>query len=172
MFKSGTILELKDPREPSQLTDPYTGQPRFEKKRNPRTGEETELKDKPVMRPFPYNKVEVIGPSPITADRGEWQGADAAGVIIRPLSDFAGNLDEPVGKLKQLYTVVSVPEDVVPVERTIKVIDAHTNQAGESPEEVFAREAPGAASGDGHKRARTPFEDVKPEKGTQGTSPL
>jgi hypothetical protein len=172
MFTPGTILELKEQREPSQATDPYTGEPRFEKKRNPRTGEETFNKDRPVMKPFPYNKVEVIGPSPIITDRGEWTGVDAAGVIVRPLSDFAGNLDEPVGKLKQLYNVVSVPEAVVPVERTIKVIDAISNQAGETPEEAFAREAPGKPAEPGLRRARTPFEDVKPEKGTQGTSPL
>lgn len=172
MFKSGTILELKEQREPTQATDPYTGEPRFQKKRNPRTGEETELKDKPVMKPFPYNKVEVVGPSPIVADRGEWTGPDAAGVIIRPLTDFGGNLDEPVGKLKQLYNVVSVPEDIVPVEQTIKVINSATNQAGETPEEVFAREAPGKPAGPGHTRGRTPFADVKPDKGTQGTSPL
>jgi hypothetical protein len=172
MFKSGTILELKEPREPSQATDPYTGEPRFEKKRDPRTGEEKILKDKPVMRAFPYNKVEVIGPSPIHhGGESKWTGPDSAGVIVRPLTDFAGNIDEPVGKIKQLYNVVSVPEDVVPVEQTIRVINSSTNQAGETPEEVFTREAPGKASPDG-KRARTPFDDVEPARGTQGTSPL
>jgi hypothetical protein len=172
MFKSGTILELKKPRDPEQATDPYTGEPRFEKKRNPKTGEETFDESKPVMKPFPWNKVEVVGPSPVIRQTGEWSGVDAQEVIIRPLTDFAGNLAEPMGKLKQIYNVVSVPEDVVPVERTIKVIEAHTNQAGETPEEVFAREAPGKAPAAGRKRGRTPFEDVKPDRGSQGTSPL
>ena len=171
MFKSGTVLELKEQREPTQATDPYTGEPRFEKKRNPRTGEETVNESKPVMLPFPYNKVEVVGPSPVIRQNDDWTGADAQEVILRPLHDFAGNIAEPLGKVKKLYNVVSVPEDVVEVERTIRVIQANTNQAGETPEEVFAREAPGKPAKNGG-RARTPFEDVRPDPGTQGTSPL
>ncbi len=174
MFKSGTVLELKEQRGDEPKIDPYTDQPVHKKKRNPRTGEET-FTDEVVMLPFPYNKVEVIGPSPVihSDPNSPWQGADAVGVIIRPLSDFAGNLDEAFGKLKQLYNVVSVPEAIEqPVERTIRVIDAATNQAGETPEEVFAREAPGIPAEAGKKRGRTPFDDVKPEPGTKGRSPL
>lgn len=175
MFKSGTVLKLKEPRGPEPKIDPYTDQPVMKKTRNPRTGEE-KFTDEPVMLPFPYNEVEVIGPSPVVHSdpNSPWQGGDAVGVIIRPLSDFAGNLDEPLGKLKQLYDVVSIPEAIeTPIERTIKVIDATTNQAGETPEEVFAREAPGVAPKAGQKRGRTkPFDDVTPPKGTKGQSPL
>lgn len=165
MYAPGTVLELKKPRDPSPKVD-RNEEVVYVKDKD---GEPT---DKPVMLEFPYNKVEVIGRSPVVREYSEWQGADAESVIIRPVTDFAGNLDEPLGKIRLLYKVVSVPDEVIPVERTIKVVEANTAQAGPTPEEVFAQAAPGKAPEKGKKRARTPFDDVHPAAGTQGTSPL
>lgn len=171
MFKAGTILELKEQREPERKIDPQTGEPAFVKQRNPDTGELENTK-KPAMQVFPYNKVRVIGASPVVhVGQSDWQGNDAQGVIIEPMTEFAGNLDEPIGKIKQLYNVVSVPEDIV-YEPKIRVVESNTAEAGPTPEEIFAIEAPGEAPAVGQNRARTPFEDVKPPSGTQGTSPL
>lgn len=179
MFHPGTILTLKEQREPTQAADPYTGEPRVKQKLDPRTGERVDVlgKDKqpiPVMLPFPWNRVEVIGRSPVTSSEDEWRGEDAVRVILKPLTDFAGNIEEPMGKVKQLYDVESVPEPPeVDVQPTLRTINATTAQAGPTPEEVFAQEAPGTPPKPGQTRGRTdPFADVKPEKGQQGTSPL
>lgn len=132
MYTPGTVLELKVQKDPDPETD----------------------------EPFPYNEVEVIGPSPIDhggARGGEWEGASASGVIIKPLTNFGSTLDEPLGKLQALYDVKSVPELELEAAPKIRVIDSSSQSAGPTPEEVFAVEAPGEASEDG-KRARTPFE--------------
>jgi hypothetical protein len=128
----------------------------------------------PVMLQFPYNRVRVVGRSPVTTSENGWQGEDAVRVIIEPLTEFGGNLEEPMGKLKQLYDVESTPEPVeAPVKVTVREINATTSQAGPTPEEVFADKAPGAPPKPGQSRGRTdPFADVKPTPGTQGTSPL
>lgn len=85
---------------------------------------------------FPYDRVRVIGPSPIAYGGGasEWEGVNARGVIIAPLTEFAGNLDEPFGRLQRLYDVESEPEpqDVQVHERAY---DAHSRVAGKTPEE-------------------------------------
>lgn len=160
MFAPDTILVLKEPREPTQKTDPYTGEPRMVRKRNPRTGELEDTKE-PHMLEFPYNRVRVIGESPVVGTEGEWKGSDARRVIIEPLTDFAGNLDEPFGKLRKLYDVEYIPERVTEVKQTIRQINATTNEAGPTPEEVFAKEAPGKPPAKGLKRGRTgPFDDV------------
>lgn len=149
MYTPGTILELKQQREPDD-----------------ETGEE-----------FPYNRVTVIGASPVDhggARGGDWSGAEAAGVIIQPLTNFGANLDEPLGKVQALYDVVSIPETVIESPK-IRVIDAHTSQAGPTPEEVFAKEAPGEAPEEGQTRGRTkpnvdsPLEDPRKPK---NASPL
>lgn len=166
MFTAGTILELKKPRPAEEKRN---RDDEVVMVKDPKTGEST---DKPVMQEFPYNRVEVVGPSPVVhVGQSEWTGADAEGVIIRPLTEFGGNLDEPVGKIKQLYNVVSVPEPQV-YKPEVRVVEATTAMAGPTPEEVFAKEAPGKPPKRGQHRARTPFEDVKPSKGTHGTSPL
>lgn len=115
MYEQDTILVLKEQREADS-----------------ETGEE-----------FAYNRVCVKGPSPVShADKGDWTGPDAKGVIIVPLSNFGGTLDEPFGKLKSLYEVESIPErEITPP--SVRVVNATTAAAGPTPEEVFSKEAPG-----------------------------
>lgn len=128
MYEPETILTLNKPRE----ADPETGEA------------------------FPYNRVRVIGQSPVShADKGDWRGADAAGVIIVPMTNFGSTLDEPFGKLREMYSVESVPETVIEVAPKIRVVNATTAQAGPTPEEIFAREAPGTPPEEGQRRART-----------------
>jgi hypothetical protein len=128
MYADNTILTLKVPHDP-----------------DPETDEE-----------FAYNRVKVIGRSPIShAHKGKWTGAEAEGVILSPLSNFGGTLDEPFGKCVQLYDVESIPERTINVAQPIRVIDAQSGEAGPTPEEVFAREAPGVAPADGQIRGRT-----------------
>lgn len=84
----------------------------------------------PVDDPdYPYNFLEVVGESPMTyANTADWTGAEARGVIVQATFDpdtdaptpFAPTLDEPVGKLNELYEIVSVPELVVATEQVIK----------------------------------------------------
>jgi hypothetical protein len=118
MYTPGTILELNDQRPNDSETDEV----------------------------FPYNRVKVVGPSPINHGAGaqsEWSGAAGAGVIITPESNFGSTLDEPLGKLQALYTVVSVPEVLVDARPQVRVISPTTGDAGPTPEEIFAKEAPG-----------------------------
>lgn len=144
MYAPGTILTLNEQRDPDPETDEV----------------------------FPYNEVEVVNESPIGhAHKGEWSGEDARGVVLRPLSNFGGTLDEPFGKVRQTFTVKSVPEPIVaPGPVHIPVVNGHTSAAGETPEEVFAAKAPGTPPEEGQKRGRTsPIPDV-PNPATQ--SPL
>ena len=128
MYERDTILVLKEQRD----ADPETGEA------------------------FAYNRVRVVGESPVAhTHKGEWEGADARGVIIQPVTNFGSNLDEPFGKLRELYSVESIPEVVVPVQQTVKIVNATTAQAGPTPEEVFAAEAPGTPPEEGQIRGRT-----------------
>ena len=127
MYESDTILALKEPRDP-----------------DPETNEE-----------FAYNRVRVVGESPVShAHKGDWEGADARGVIIVPLTNFGGTLDEPFGKLRTIYDVESIPEHEAPAAVPIKVIDATSASAGKTPEEVFASEAPGVSKEEGRAAKR------------------
>jgi hypothetical protein len=131
MYANETILTLKDPRDP-----------------DPESGEE-----------FPYNRVRVVGESPIShSHKGDWTGGDARGVILVPLSNFGANLDEPFGKCRELYDVESIPERTV-VRETVRIIDSSTAEAGETPEEVFARLAPGKPSEAGERVRTSPLGD-------------
>lgn len=111
-YKPGTILERK---EPFVAPD--------------EDAEEPDL--------TPYNEIKVIGPSPVTAQGapGEWGGVTAAAISVQPTS-FGPVIDKPLGELQRDYTVVQEPEPV-PLERG-EVVEI---EYGESPEEVFAREA-------------------------------
>jgi hypothetical protein len=172
LYKTGTILVLKEQRGPEQKVDPISGAPKMKVRRNHKTGEVVET-DKPDMQDFPYNRVMVCGQSPVRRGGEGWEGSDAVEVIIQPLSDFGGNLAEPFGKLKTIYDVESIPTDEVPREQVVKIIDRNSNEAGPTPEEVFADAAPGVPPAEGLKRGRTsPFDDVKPAPGTAGKSPL
>lgn len=147
MYEPGTILELKEPRT---IED--------------KNGNEID---------FPYNRVRVVNASPINhgIHPGEWVGGGGQGVIIEPLTSFAANLDEPVGKLQALYNVVETPVHEAPAV-PVRVINRTTSAAGPTPEEVFAREAPAPPSPDGkpvRKRSTSPLEDPRP---VAGASPL
>lgn len=132
MYEPETILELKEQHEPDE-----------------ETGEE-----------FPYNRVRVIGASPINhgVSSAEWEGASGAGVIITPLSNFGATLDEPLGKLQALYTVVEVPDTIIDAVPQVRIIHSTSQSAGPTPEEVFAEQAPGVPPEEGQKRGRTPHE--------------
>jgi hypothetical protein len=128
MYEVDTILKLKEPRN----ADPETGED------------------------FAYNRVRVIGPSPVShADKGEWTGADAAGVLLEGLTNFGATLDYPFGFLRTVYDVESIPEREVPAVAPVRVVNATTAAAGPTPEEVFAEKAPGTPSDGEHPRART-----------------
>lgn len=140
MYVKDTILTLKKQREP----DAETGEA------------------------FPYNRVKVVGESPVShSHTGQWTGAEAAGVILTPLSNFGGTLDEPYGKVNALYSVESIPEAETVTETKVRVVDGATSQAGPTPEEVFSEEAPGTPPEDGRRRGRTlvsPLEEVVNEE--------
>lgn len=134
MYERDTILTLKEQRKP-----------------DPETGEE-----------FPYNRVRVVGQSPINQQRGDWTGEDAKGVIIVAESNFGATLDEPFGKLRQLYDVTEVPEWEPAVKPEVLAAEAarqaraRANAApAKTPEEVFAEEAPGVPPEEGQTRGRT-----------------
>lgn len=115
MYAPNTILELKEPKSvKATKTEP--------------------------AKIFAYDQVRVIGPSPVThsgQSDGEWDGVGAQGVIVTPLTEFAGNLDEPLGRLQRLYKIVSEPEDVN-TQIEVRTYDGNTSAAGQTPEEVFA----------------------------------
>lgn len=130
MYAIDTILTLKEPRENDEETDEV----------------------------FAYNVVRVVGESPVQhTSRGDYEGPDAKGVIIVPLANFGGTLDEPFGKLRQLYNVTTMPVTEIAPPSPIRVIDSSSAQAGPTPEEVFQDEAPGVAPLPGQIRARTPM---------------
>lgn len=150
MYTPGTILALKEPKS---------------------TPETKKGADDAVI--FPYDEVEVIGASPIYhsgQSTGEWEGASAQTVIIRPLTEFAGNLDEPMGRLQTLYNVKYEPERV---EQEIKVerYDANTRAAGLTPEEAFAGDQPQKKSETRVRTPHSPLQDLA-EEVVEPTSPL
>lgn len=85
-----------------------------------------------------YNHVRVVGPSPIARMGGpeQWEGVGARGVVIEPLDGFGGTVDRPLGELQRDYYVDVEPDPVI-VTPSIRVIDAHTRDAGPTPEDVF-----------------------------------
>lgn len=132
MYANDTVLRLKTLREPDA-----------------ETGEE-----------FAYNRVRVIGESPIShAHKGDWTGQDAAGVILTPLSNFGGTIDYPFGFLRETYDVESIPEVVVEQRTQVRVVDSSSASAGQTPEEIFRVEAPGSEPEEGQTRARTAHAD-------------
>lgn len=148
MYEQDTILVLKE---------------QYQRPPDEETGEE-----------FAYNRVRVVGPSPI--DHGianaEWEGPNGQGVIITPLTNFGATLDEPYGKLAALYDVEFVPETVIEVQPTIRVINSTSNSAGPTPEEQFAAEAPGVAPEEGQRRGRTPISPLEDPRPRPSDGPL
>lgn len=134
MYVPNTVLKLKKQRKDIQIPekkDPDTGRVRAAHK-----------------LPFPYNKVRVIGTSPIAHVAGD------PGVILEPLTAFGSTLDEPLSKVQRLYDIESEPVEEVIIE-PIRVIRAGTRDAGPTPEEIFAKESPGTPPEPGQTRART-----------------
>lgn len=145
MYATGTILTLKDQRDPDPETD----------------------------EAFAYNRVRVIGESPVQhTSKGEYQGSDARGVMLTPIANFGGVIDEPFGKLTQLYTVESIPEQTIAAPSPIRVIDSSTAAAGPTPEEVFKDKAPGKAPEPGQTRARTPMSPLSDPGPASARGPL
>lgn len=147
MYAKDTILKLREQRAPDE-----------------ETGEE-----------FPYNRVKVIGQSPVShagKEDNPWEGPDADGVLLEGLTNFGATLDEPFGKCKTLYEVESVPEVTVPVAQPIRVIDAQTAEAGATPEEVFAQEAPGTPPEEGQRRGRSGVSPLGEVENPARVSPL
>lgn len=106
--------------------------------------------------PFPYDRVKVIGQSPV--DHGlrsaQWSGNNGQGVIITPLEGFASTIDEPYGKLQRLYDVEQVPTVEVPIAGTIEI--KSQEQSGPSPEDVFAALADSKVDGRDAPKPRKP----------------
>jgi hypothetical protein len=135
MYKPDTILVLKQQR--TQYDD--DGEP------------VTDDDGNPII--FPYDRVRVIGQSPVNhADiTTEWVGAHGQGVIVEPLSGFGSNLDEPFGRLQELYEVESMPEPtVMRAEDQVKVVKPE--DLPPSPEEIFSNET--EAQGKDSRRAK------------------
>lgn len=140
MYQPNTVLTIKDEFRDQFPDDPETGDP------------------------FPYMTVRVIGESPISYTGGEWTGLAAHGVIVEPMTLFSSNLDEPLGKLQELYKIVSIPE--ITLEPRFSDREAELAllrlRVAPTPEEVFAELAPGPKPEDGQTRARTPIVGESP----------
>lgn len=105
-------------------------------------------------KPFAYDKVEVVGPSPVNhgVQAGDYTGADAQGVIIKTAGeDFGPNLDEPFGKLRAIYTVDYQPE-LVP-----NLLNPSQTPEGMTPEQVFDAVAKEQGLKPSDVRERTPI---------------
>lgn len=145
MYATDTILTLKEQRDPDEETD----------------------------EAFAYNVVRVIGVSPIQhTSRGDYVGDDAKGVIVTPIANFGGVLDEPFGKLRQLYDVTETPTTEIQPASPIRVIDSSTAAAGPTPEEIFREQAPGVAPEPGQIRARTPHSPLSDPGPESAKGPL
>ena len=150
MYAPGTILKLRKQRPDEEIAA--------------RVDPDNPDRKRPKQKiPFPYNRVEVVGESPIDYNAGrsgEWSGAGARGVIVQPLSGHGSTLDEPFGKLQKLYEVESIPEKTIEV-APVRVVQAHTADAGPTPEEIFGQ-TPGQAPEPGQIRGRTPHVESNP----------
>lgn len=121
MYAPDTILTKKDP-----LPEP-----------NPAGKTDEERAGHPLAA---YNRIRVVGPSPVqySGQLAEWQGGASAGVLIQPTPAFGPTVDRPLGELQRDYEIESEPETTFEMTQKIRIIDAHSRQAGLSPEEVFA----------------------------------
>lgn len=106
--------------------------------------------------PYPYDRVQVVGQSPVqhvSASGSVWAGADATGYIVRPLTDFAPTVDKPFGQLQELYEIESYPLDPV-TQEPIRPENNPRNQP--SPEQLLARAAAESDQPARPPRERTP----------------
>jgi hypothetical protein len=140
MYEPGTILALKEPKSTEELN-------------------------------FPYDKVTVVGQSPIDhggAVGGNWTGPDGQGVIIQPITSFGSTLDEPFGKLRSIYDVESIPEQIIEAPQ-VRVVNSTSGSAGPTPEEVFAEASAGQPKSP--TRVRTPIGSPLDEIATAAAPP-
>ena len=137
MYPPGTILVLKE--RPKDYTGP---------------------------EPFPYDRVEVVSASPIVHRVSGYVGPDATGIVIRPIAGFDATIDEPYGKLKELYSVESMPEETVP---RVTVEQVNRTRFAPTPEEIFAEEA--AARGE-RRQSRKREGSKLPDPPKKPSSPL
>jgi hypothetical protein len=110
MYHTGTILKLREP----QSTD---------------------------EKPYAYDRVKVVGQSPVqhVSDSGSlWAGADATGIIIQPLTEYAPTIDKPAGQLEELYYVESYPLDPITQE---PLTPENTSPYAPTPEQVLRKAA-------------------------------
>ncbi len=147
MYQAGTTLKLKKQRKP----------------------------DSETKEEFPYNLVKVIGPSPISRHtKGDWTGADAAGVLLTGLTNFGATLDEPFGWLRTLYDVEEIPSEpqsaITHKDQAAVLAAAHS--VPETPEEIFAAKAPGVPPKEGETRGRTPISPLGEPVNAAVKSPL
>lgn len=94
--------------------------------------------------PNAYDRVKVVGPSPFTHNGlSEWEGISRQGIIIQPAGmEYGANVDQPFGRLQELYDVAELPEPVeVDIHPKVRIINTGTASAGPSPEEVFSKAA-------------------------------
>jgi hypothetical protein len=147
-YVPGTILKLREQLPPDE-----------------ETGEES-----------PYNRIKFITVSPAQpVDTEGWKGEDAKYGVYQPLSNFGGNLHQPVGRIKKLYDIEFEPTQDAPDETAKPRIktkaeqeaelraweEAHAAkvQANRTPEQVFAEEAPSQPTEDGKRGRLTAFLD-------------
>lgn len=127
MYEPDTILVLKKPKTKGT---PPQGDPESE----------DYVPASEDYKPFPYDRVRVLGQSPISHSGEGWSGEANQGVIIAPLTEFDRTLDEPYGKLLALYNVESIPVHEAPAD-PVRVINPTSGSAGPTPEEQFAQSA-------------------------------
>ena len=165
MYEPETILKLKVPRT---VGTPPVGTPSVGKKgeKGYVPASEDYQPASEDFKPFPYDRVRVIGQSPINHGSvgAGWEGTEAQGVIVTPLEGFGSTLDEPYGKLRELYEVESLPSNEVVLEVPVRVVNSTSGSAGATPEEVFKEKA--SVPDQPHRRRRvkeSPLgETVKP----------
>ena len=163
MYEPNSILVLKEQRPDEEV--PARQDPDDPKRKRPKH-----------KIPFPYNKVRVVGVSPVDHTGGKggtWEGVGARGVILEPLTGHGATLDEPYGKLQKLYNVESIPTNEVIIE-PVRIIRPTSGSAGPTPEEVFAVESPGTPPEPGQIRGRSPRSPLGDdlEEDTGSGSPL
>jgi hypothetical protein len=150
MYQTDTILTLKTPRwRPLVDGEPGDWQTENYDKFQADT-EKLKPGAAPVGEEFPYNRVRVVGVSPVVhsgRDGGQWVGASGQGVIIQPMAGFDSNVDYPLGFIQSKYDVESEPvladprDTVYGLPREYTRVDLGRSTAP-TPEEVFAKEAP------------------------------
>ena len=171
MYEEGTILVLKEQREPTITEIEVTV---LGKNGKPTT--KTEVQQ--VEEEFPYNRVKVIGPSFIRhiknlgmdAKKEPYTGQDAQGVIITPAGGaFGATIDEPYGKLRRMYDIAELPENTFEAPK-VTVHRGPSAVSGPTPEEVFGGTEPVDAPRTAANPVHSPLPDPRPD--TPDVSPL